>query len=120
MKLCLNDKQRNFILEILKASENNAVNGKDAELAEAFSDLYKKIQPTNASYISLDRGESETVVEFCEIVRQSLDNAISFLNKDTERSKEEIEELKTQALEARDEIESVVRQLQQKIKENPV
>lgn len=120
MKLYLNDKQRDYLLEILRASENNAVNGKDAELAEAFSELYRKIEPTNVAYVSLDRGEAETVVEFCDIVRKSLDNAITFLEKDSERSEEELNELKQQALSAREEIEQVADQLQQKIRSNPV
>lgn len=120
MKLYLNENQRNYLLEILKASENNAVNGKDQELAIAFNDLYEKIKPTNANYVALNRGEAETVFEFCEIVRRSLDNALSFLEKDTERSKEEVEELKSKTTVARDEIEKVATQLQEKIRSNPV
>ena len=120
MKLYLNDTQRNYLLEILKASENNAVNGKDQELAVAFNDLYEKIKPENSGYISLNRGEAETVFEFCEIVRRSLDNALTFLNKDTERSKEELDELKNKTTTARDEIEQVATQLQEKIRNNPV
>lgn len=120
MKLYLNETQRNYLLEILKVSEDNAVNGKDQELAIAFNELYEKIKPTNAAFISLDRGEAETVFEFCEIVRRSLDNAISFLNKDTDRSPEELEDLKTRTSTARDEIEKVSTQLQEKIRNNPV
>ena len=120
MKLYLNDNQRNYLLEILRASENNAVNGKDAELADAFNELYEKIKPTNSAYIVLDRGEAETVVEFCDIVRKSLDNAISFLNKDSDRSPEELEDLKSKALAARQEIEQVADQLQEKIRKNPL
>jgi uncharacterized protein YdcH (DUF465 family) len=120
MKLYLNDVQRDYLLEILRASENNAVNGKDAELAEAFNELYEKIKPTNNAYVNLDRGEAETVVEFCDIVRKSLDNAISFLNKDTERSEEELATLKEQATTARDEIQQVADQLLEKIRSNPV
>jgi len=120
MKLYLNDNQRTYLLEILKASENNAVNGKDQELAVAFNDLYEKIKPENSGYISLNRGEAETIFEFCEIVRRSLDNALSFLNKDTERSKEELDELKNKTTTAKDEIEQVATQLQEKIRKNPV
>lgn len=120
MKLYLNDTQRNYLLEILKASENNAVNGKDAELAKAFNDLYQKIKPTNAAYINLDRGDAETVVEFCEIVRTSLDKALSFLDKDKDRNPNEVEDLKNQAISARDEIDKITTQLQEKIRKNPV
>jgi sugar-specific transcriptional regulator TrmB len=120
MKLYLTSSQRNYLLEILRASENNAVNGKDAELAEAFNEIYEKIKPTNTAYVNLNRGEAETIVEFCDIVRRSLDEAISFLNKDKERDKDEVEELKDQAIKARDEIEEVTRQLQDKIRNNPV
>lgn len=120
MKLYLTKSQRNYILEILKTSENNAINGKDLELAEAFNELYEKIKPLNAAYISLNRNEADIVVEFCEIVRKSLDDALSYLNKDKERSPEEVEKLKQQASKARDEIEEVVLQLQEKIKNNPI
>jgi chaperonin cofactor prefoldin len=120
MKLYLNNKQRDYLLEILRASENNALNGKDAELAKAFNELFEKIKPDNTSWINLNRGEAETVVEFCEIVRKSLDNAISFLDKDKERDSSELEILRNQALEARREIEEVADQLQEKIRKNPI
>lgn len=120
MKLYLTKTQRNYILEILRASENNAINGEDVELASAFNQLYEKIKPLNVAYISLNRNEADTIVEFCEIVRKSLDDAVSFLNKDKDRDPKEIEELKDQALKAREEIEEVIQQLQEKIKNNPV
>ncbi len=120
MKLYLNDSQRNYLLEILRASENNAINGKDSELALAFNDLYKKIEPSNSSYVFLNRPEAETIVEFCEIVRRSLDDALSSLNKDTERDLNTLEDLKKKAVEARDEIDKVTMQLQEKIRNNPV
>ena len=120
MKLYLNENQRNYLLEILKASESNATGGKDMELALAFRELYDKITLTNLSYVSLKRDEAETLVEFCEIVRTSLDKAISFLEKDKERSEEEVDELKTKATFARDEIESIAKSIQEKIKANPV
>lgn len=120
MKLYLNDRQRDLILEILRASENNAVNGKDVELAEAFAELYSKISPTNAVYVNLNREDAETIVEFCDIVRTSLDRTITFLEKNTEKSEDEKDELKSQAISARDEIEQVVTQLRDKIKSNPV
>jgi hypothetical protein len=120
MKLYLNDSQRNYLLEILRASENNALSGRDVELANAFNELYEKIKPTNATYVKLNRGEVETVVEFCDIVRKSLDDALSFLDKDTTRNKEELEVLKQQATTARDEIQQVSDQLLEKIRNNPV
>jgi hypothetical protein len=120
MKLYLNDNQRNYLLEIFRASQSNAVSGKDMELAEAFNELYEKIKPTNCSYIVLDRAESESIVEFCDIVRKSLDNAISFLDKDTERDPAEVESLRNEALAARKEIEEVADQLQSKIRKNPL
>lgn len=120
MKLYLTNSQRNYILEILRASENNAINGEDAELALAFNELYEKIKPLNVAYIYLNRNEADTIVEFCEIVRKSLDDAISFLNKDKDRDPKELEELKEQATKTRNEIEEVIKQLQEKIKNNPV
>lgn len=120
MKLYLNNKQRNYLLEILKASEKNAVNGKDVELANEFNKLYEKIKPENAAFIELKRGDAETIVEFCEIVRHSLDKALTFLAKDKDRPVEEVEELKQQASDARNEIEQITNQLQEKIRSNPV
>lgn len=120
MKLYLNDRQRSILLEVLKASEDNALNAKDLELAKAFNDLYEKISPENLMYVNLKRGEAEAISDFCDCVRQSLDNAITFLEKDTERNKEEVEELKNRATEARDQVLEVTNQLIDKIRNNPV
>jgi len=120
MKLYLNKIQRNLLLEILRASENNAIGGNDHDLAEAFAELYKAIQPTNAAYINLKRPDAEIIVEFSEFVRMSLDKTINFIDSDTSRSEEEKEDLRIEASAARDEIESVITQLQEKIKQNPV
>lgn len=120
MKLILNNSQRAYLLEVFKASENNAINGRDAELAKAFSDLYNKISPTNVAYYNLNRGEAETIVEFCDAVSNSLTKAINFLNKDTERPKEEVEDLLDRAEKAKAEIEQVSEDLRLKIKANPV
>lgn len=119
MKLYLNEKQRIYLLEVFRAAENNAVNGKDIELARAFNDLYEKVKPVNTSYINLDRGESETVVEFCEIIRVSLDKALSFLQKDTTRSEEEVSKLIEEVTTTRDQVDEVTNQLQLKIRANP-
>jgi DNA-directed RNA polymerase alpha subunit len=119
VKLILNEYQRAYLLEVFKASENNAINGKDAELAKAFSDLYDKISPTNAVYYNLNREEAETIVEFCDIVSNSLFKAINFLKKDTDRSKEEVDELLNKAEKAKAEIEQVSDDLRLKIKNNP-
>jgi Na+/phosphate symporter len=120
MKLYLNESQRVYLLEILKSSEKNAVDGKDLELAEAFKELYEKIKPENASYINLKRDEAETIFEFCEIVRQSLDKAISFLDKDSDKSEEEKLELKEKAVNARKEIELISTEINEKIRNNPL
>lgn len=119
MKLFLNKKQKSYMLEILRASENNAVNGKDIELAKAFSDLYRQIEPDNQAYVNLNRNEAETIVEFCEIVRQSLDKAIAFLDKDKERDPDEVASLREDAVSARDEIDGITNQIQEKIRQNP-
>jgi hypothetical protein len=120
MKLYLNNSQRSLLLEILRASENNAIGGNDSELAEAFSELYKAIQPTNAAYVNLKRSDAETIVEFSEFVKMSLDKTIKFIDSDTSRSEEEREDLKVEALAAREEIDAVITQLEEKIKQNPV
>ena len=119
MKLFLNKNQKTYLLEILRASENNAVNGRDVELAKAFSDLYKQIEPDNQSYVNLNRNEAETIVEFCEIIRHSLDKAIAFLEKDTERDPDEVASMKDEAIVARDEINAITNQIQEKIRQNP-
>lgn len=119
MKLFLNKTQKTYVLEILKASENNAVNGKDAELAKAFSDLHEQIKPENQAYIKLNRNEAEALSEFCDIVRKSLDKAINFLQEDKNRDPDEVESLKIKTTSARDEIEDIIKQIQEKIKQNP-
>lgn len=120
MKLYLNNKQRNYLLEVFKVSEKNAVNGRDAELANAFSDLYEKIKPLNIAYVNLNRAEAETIVEFCDLVTASLIKAINFLNNDKERSKEEINDLLSEAESAKMQIESIADDLRIKIRNNPV
>ena len=120
MKLYLNDLQRNLVLEILRASEKNAVEGKDTELAEAFNQIYKKIEPTNCAYVSINRGDAETLVEFCEIISKSLDNARKFLDSDQDKSEEEKELLKKEVLSNKNEIDEILDFLYKKIKENPV
>lgn len=120
MKLYLNDKQRNVILEILRASENNATEGKDAELASQFQYLYNKIKPTNASFITLSRNEAEAIVEFCDIVRKSLDTAMDFINTKSDKSEEEKDELRKETSGYLEEVNEVITQLQDKIRNNPV
>jgi hypothetical protein len=118
VKLYLNDKQKRYLLEILRASQNNAVNGKDLELAYAFQELYNKVNPDNVAYIKLKGSDAEAVVEFCEITRTSLDKAITFLETDDRKTEEEKNLLKQQAIDARDEIEKIVDQIQIKIRQN--
>jgi hypothetical protein len=120
MKLYLNEKQRNVILEILRASENNATDGKDAELALQFQYLYNKIKPTNAAFVNLNRDEAEAIVEFCDVVRKSLDTAMDYINTKSEKAEEEKEELRTETLGYLTEINEVINQLQDKIRNNPV
>ena len=119
MKLYLNDSQRNYLLEVFKVSEKNAVNGKDAELANAFIELYEKIKPLNVSYVNLNRAEAETIVEFCDIVTTSLVKALNFLNSDKERTKDEIDLLLSQVENAKIEIESLADEVRTKIRNNP-
>jgi hypothetical protein len=119
MKLYLNENQRAYLLEVFDASKRNAIAGSDLELAEAFNNLYEKISPTNALYYNLSRGEAESVLEFCEVVIDSLEKATTFLNKDTERDEQERQELLSQAETARAEMEQVRVELSSKIKNNP-
>jgi hypothetical protein len=120
MKLYLNKNQRSILLEILRASENNAIGGNDHDLAGAFAELYKTIEPTNAAYINLKRPDAETIVEFSEFVKMSLDKTIKFIDSDTSKSEEEREDLRHEATAAREEIDAIITQLQDKIKQNPV
>lgn len=119
MKLYLNNSQRDIILEMLRASENNATNGKDYELVAAFNHLYSKIKPENASYVLLNREEAETIVEFCDIVRKTLDNALTFINTKSEQSEEAKDEQRQDAQGHLNSIEAVIVQLQDKIRANP-
>lgn len=119
MKLYLNDSQRNYLLEVFKISEKNAVNGKDLELASAFTELYEKIKPLNVGYVNLNRAEAETIVEFCDIVTTSLVKAINFLNNDKKRTKDEIDLLLSQVESAKIEIESLADEVRIKIRNNP-
>jgi urate oxidase len=119
MKLYLNDNQRNIVMEMLRASEDNAVKGKDAELAEAFNELYRRVSPTNAVYVSLNREEAETLVEFCDVVRKSLANAVTFIKTKSEKSEEEKKAELEQAESFLSEISEVMDQLQGKIRANP-
>jgi hypothetical protein len=119
MKLYLNKLQREYLLEVLRSSENNAINGKDFELALAFQELYEKIKPENVAYVKLDRGESETVLEFCEIVKSSLDKALAFTFKNESlKDSTAIDELIKQIEDTRNEIESISDQLREKIRSN--
>ena len=119
MKLYLNENQRAYLLEVFDASKRNAIAGADLELAEAFNSLHKKISPTNALYYNLSRGEAESVLEFCEVVIDSLDKAIIFLNKDLERDEQEKQDLLSQAESAKIEMKEVQADLSTKIKNNP-
>lgn len=120
MKLYLNENQRSYLLEVFKVSEKNAVNGRDAELANAFSELYEKIKPLNVAYVNLNRAEAETIVEFCDLITASLIKAINFLNNDKERPKEEINNLLSEAENAKIQIESIADDVRVKIRNNPV
>jgi hypothetical protein len=119
MKLYLNDSQRNYLLEILSASKSNAVNGNDQELAAAFAELHDKVSPTNALYVNLKRGQAESIKEFLQINIDALDKAVAHLNKDTERSKEEVEDLQNRCISVKDQIQEVLTQIEEKIKNNP-
>lgn len=116
MKLYFNETQRKLIVEIMKASETQALAKQDAPLIQAFQEILAKVEPTNLSYISLKRHEAEALVEFCEFSRMGLDKALVFLEKEDKENKEE---LKKQAIEYRDELEKVVEFIHLKIKENP-
>ena len=119
MKLYLNKLQRDYLLEVLRSSENNAINGKDFELAIAFQELYEKIKPENMAYVKLDRGESETILEFCEIVKSSLDKALNFTTKNDEsKDPQSREGLIKEIEDTRNEIESISDQLREKIRSN--
>ena len=120
MKLYLNEVQRHHLLEIFKVSEENAMNGKDMHLALSFRELSDKIKPENAAYIELKRADAESILEFCDIISKSLDKAFQFLEKDSERPQEEVDDLKERVVKAKSEIEGISNQLIEKIRNNPV
>jgi flagellar motility protein MotE (MotC chaperone) len=120
MKLYLNEKQRDYLLEIFKVSKTNALNGKDFELASSFEELYQKIKPENVVYINLNRGEAESIIEFCIVISDSLEKALQFLKADTTRSEEELNQLTQEASEAKSEIDEILENLREKVRGNPV
>ncbi len=120
MKLYLNEKQRNYLLEIFNVSKDNAVKGNDFELATSFEELYKKIEPENALYINLNRGEAESILEFCLVISDSLEKALQFLKEDTTRSKEELDSLSQEVTETKAEIDEILETLRNKVRGNPV
>lgn len=119
MKLYLNNTQRKVLLEMLGASEVNALNGKDGELANAFNTLSQQIKPLNATYVNLKRPEAETIVEFCDIVRTSLENALTFIETKSEQPEEAKEAQKLECNQYLTEITAIITQLQDKIRANP-
>lgn len=119
MKLVLNDKQRAYVKEILQSSEVNAARGNDLELALAFRELYDKVKADNAAYVNLKRADAESISEFCDSVVKSLEKALEFLEKDTDRSKEVVDDLKDKTNAALSEISAVVLQIKEKIEQNP-
>lgn len=119
MKLYLNDGERRTLLEILKASEVNAIQGKDSELASAFGILYKQISPLNATYVKLKRHEAETLVDFCDSVKMSLEKALVFIETESDKPEEEKSEQKIEVNKYLDEVSAIITQLQSKIEANP-
>jgi flagellar motility protein MotE (MotC chaperone) len=120
MKLYLNEKQRSYLLETFKASKINAMQGNDFELASSFDELYDKIKPENAVYVNINRGEADSIIEFCIVISDSLEKALQFLDKDTTRSQEEVSQLKQEVSEAKAEIDEVLNSLRKKVRGNPV
>jgi hypothetical protein len=119
MKLVLNDRQRDYLKEILQSSEVNAARGNDLELALNFRELYDKVKAENAAYINLKRPDADSIKEFCEAVVNSLKKAIEFLDKDVTRDKEVVDDLRVKTNAALSEISEIVSQLKTKIDQNP-
>jgi hypothetical protein len=69
--------------------------------------------------VSLNREEAETLVEFCDVVRKSLANAVTFIKTKSEKSEEEKKAELEQAESFLSEISEVMDQLQGKIRANP-
>jgi predicted nucleic acid-binding Zn-ribbon protein len=70
-------------------------------------------------YVNLKRGQAESIKEFLQINIDALDKAVAHLNKDTERSKEEVEDLQNRCISVKDQIQEVLTQIEEKIKNNP-
>jgi hypothetical protein len=119
MKLVLNDRQRDYLKEILQSSEVNAARGNDLELALNFRELYDKVKAENAAYVNLKRPDADSIKEFCEAVVSSLEKALEYLDKDVTRSKEVVEDLRTKTNAALSEISEIVSQIKTKIEQNP-
>lgn len=99
--------------EIIGAAQFNAVQGKDQEVAAVLGELNKRITPQH-SFIKLKKYEVGYLQEFVEGIRTSLDQAIDFLNSETE-PRENKEELLARAIQKRDEAEQVVQEIKAKL-----
>ena len=115
MKLYLTKKQRGYLLEVFKASEQNAVTAGDLELASSFSSLSEKIKPTNVAFYSVKRPEAESILEYCDVISSSLTNAYNHVQKDESKSEEYKKELIEEIEEAKREIDDIYSFIKRKI-----
>lgn len=114
----MTEKQKELVLEVLNASKVNAFNGKDAELVSSFNELLELVDTTQEC-ITMKRPDAETIMDFCIMNVESLDKALSFLSTDTDRSKEEVEDLINRVNVIKDEFNLIVEQIKGKIDKNP-
>lgn len=112
MKLYLSENQSSMLNEIINSAALTAVKGKDLEAAHVLNELNKRITPQH-SYIKLKKYEVDYLQEFVEGIRTSLDDAISFLDKE-EEPRENKEELMSRITKKRDEAENIISELKKR------
>jgi predicted nucleotidyltransferase len=103
-----------MLSEILYAARNNAIKGNDVEVAVVLDELNKRITP-NSMYIKVKKYEAEYLKDFVEGIRQSLEEAVDFLNAE-ETPRENKDELIAVATEKQQEALEIAEMITGKIR----
>lgn len=113
MKLNLTTSQSKMLNEVLYAATNNAVKGQDMEVAVVLNELNKRVGE-NRLFIKVKKYEAEYLGDFIDGIRESLEEAETFLLNE-EEPRENREELLSVAREKREEATQMVEMIRNKI-----
>jgi len=113
MKLFLSKEQSAMLNEILGAAAQNAIEGKDFEVATVLTNLNRRITPQHL-YVKMKKYEVEYLQEFVEGIRVSLDEALDFLNNE-EEPREDKEQLLARVVKKRNEADQIVEEIKLKL-----